>query len=81
MTDVYPAREAPIPGVSGRSISELAEYYGHTDVHYVQARTDLPDFVSGLVKQGDVVLSIGAGDIWRFGEPFVTKLEAGSREE
>jgi len=72
VTDVYPAREAPIDGVDGMTIAGAVTQAGHKDVRYVLDKNDLPDFLSDVVKSGDVVITLGAGDIWRFGEQFMT---------
>ncbi len=67
VTDVYPAREEPIPGVSGNLIAETAQTLGHREVHYVENKNDLPDFVFKILQPGDMVITIGAGDIWKYG--------------
>lgn len=76
LTDVYGAREEPIEGVSGQLIADLALRYGHRDVHYVQDKEKLPDYVAQLVKPGDTVITMGAGDIWRYGQRLLEKLRA-----
>ncbi len=45
VTDVFPAREAPIEGVTGQMISDLARQFGHRDVHYVEDKTVLPAYL------------------------------------
>lgn len=74
-TDVYPAREAPIEGVDGRLIADLARQYGHRDVTYVPDKTDVPDYLLEATRPGDTVITIGAGDIWRYGRQFFEMLE------
>jgi UDP-N-acetylmuramate--alanine ligase len=74
LTDVYGAREEPIEGVSGERLAERAEQFGHRAVHYVPDKTDLPDELLALTEPGDVVLMLGAGDIWRASEAFVELL-------
>ena len=64
LTDVYAAGEASIPGVSGELIAvELNGNYPDVDVMYHPSRSDLADVVAPLVEEGDVVLTLGAGDI------------------
>ncbi|MDX1430638.1 MAG: cyanophycin synthetase, partial [Rhodothermales bacterium] len=65
LTDVYGAREKPIAGVDGTLVADLAREYGHTDVRYVPAVGDLPSVVRSFISSGDVVIFMGAGDIWR----------------
>ena len=75
VTDVYPAREKPIEGVDGRLIADLAQQYGHRDVTYVPDKTDLPGHLLEVTQPGDTVITIGAGDIWRYGRRFFEQLE------
>lgn len=70
VTDVYPAREEPIEGVTGKLISDTAKQYGHRNVHYVEDKTRLPEKLNELVQDGDIVITMGAGDIYRYGEQF-----------
>ena len=75
LTDVYGAREAPIEGVTGGRLAERAEQFGHRAVQYVPDKTDLPDRLLEATEPGDVVLMLGAGDIWRASETFAELLE------
>lgn len=76
VTDVYPSREAPIEGVSGKLIADTAEQYGHNNVNYVENKEEVTKTLKGLVKSGDIVITMGAGDIYRYGEEFVKALES-----
>jgi UDP-N-acetylmuramate--alanine ligase len=76
VTDVYPAREEPIQGVTGELIASAAKQYGHKQVHYVPEKKKLPDFLRGIVRKGDIVITMGAGDIWKYGEEFIKTLKA-----
>jgi UDP-N-acetylmuramate--alanine ligase len=62
VTDVYGAREEPVPGITGELIVDSARDLGAT-VHYVQHRADLVSFLVPRVEEGDMVISMGAGDI------------------
>lgn len=75
VTDVYPSREAPITGVTGKLISDIATTYGHRDVHYVADKTQLPSKLEEIVEEGDIVITMGAGDIYRYGEEFAEKIK------
>jgi UDP-N-acetylmuramate--alanine ligase len=75
VTDVYAAREAPIPGVSGELIaSAVAKDEG--EVFYAPHRADLAALVAELVEPGDLVLTMGAGDITLLPTELATLLEA-----
>jgi UDP-N-acetylmuramate--alanine ligase len=75
VTDVYPAREEPIQGVTGELITNAAKQFGHKDVHYVQDKKRIPEYLKTITKSGDIVITMGAGDIWKFGEEFLRLLQ------
>ncbi len=62
LTDVYAAGEKPIPGVTGALVAQAAEAAG-AEVVYVPLRSELAAAVSGVVGAGDLLLTLGAGDI------------------
>jgi UDP-N-acetylmuramate--alanine ligase len=72
VTDVYPAREEPIQGVTGELIANAAKEYGHKQVHYVAEKKDVPGYLMTITRPGDMVITMGAGDIWKFGEQFIS---------
>ena len=74
LTDVYPAREEPIQGVTGELIANAAKQFGHKDVHYIQDKKQLPEYLKKNTRPGDIVITMGAGDIWKFGEEFLKQL-------
>ena len=78
ITDIYPAREKPIPGVDGKLIADTAQSLGHRNVHYVADKHDLPGYIAKIVKAGDMVITLGAGDIWKYGELLADELKAQS---
>jgi UDP-N-acetylmuramate--alanine ligase len=64
ITDVYPAGEAPIPGVSGKLLVDaLSESDPRKRLVYLPRRTDVAGFLASEVRAGDMVLTLGAGDI------------------
>ncbi|MCI0424581.1 MAG: UDP-N-acetylmuramate--L-alanine ligase [Actinobacteria bacterium] len=62
VTDVYGAREEPVPGITGELVADAAAASGKT-VHYVPHRADLAAFLAPRLDVGDLVVSMGAGDI------------------
>ncbi|MCK5148226.1 UDP-N-acetylmuramate--L-alanine ligase [bacterium] len=74
VTDVYPAREEPIPGITGEIIANEARSLGHKQVIYIPDKEDLPDFLKSIVHEGDLVITLGAGDIVKYGEILIEKL-------
>jgi UDP-N-acetylmuramate--L-alanine ligase len=71
LTDIYPAREPPMPGVSSARIAELLT----KPVRYVPSRHLLPRLVAEVAEDGDVVVGMGAGNIAEFAPKFITELE------
>lgn len=78
LTDIYPAREAPIPGMSSFRIAELVK---DCPVKYVPSRHLLAKEVSKLYKAGDVVVGMGAGNIDRFPGQFMDTWRRGDRKK
>lgn len=74
-TDVYPARETPIEGISGELIADAAKKIGHKNVYYIKDKKDIPSFLDEIKKTGDIIVTMGAGDIWKLGEKFVDMLK------
>ena len=65
--DVYPAREDPIPGVTGELVARAARASGAAAVHYAADRSAAPRVLAGLIRPGDLVLTVGAGDVTEIG--------------
>jgi UDP-N-acetylmuramate--alanine ligase len=65
VTDIYAAREEAIEGISAETISREAEKLGHKQVHYVKDQQDLPLILKEIVQPNDMILTLGAGNIWR----------------
>ncbi|MEQ9279981.1 MAG: UDP-N-acetylmuramate--L-alanine ligase, partial [Balneola sp.] len=78
ITDVYPSREKPIEGVTGKLISDTAEQYGHKNVIYVEDKADVTETLKEISKAGDIIITMGAGDIYKYGEEFANELESGN---
>ena len=71
VNDVYPSREQPIPGVTGELVVEAARRSGHRNVHYSPSWKDSPAVLLENVKEGDVIVTLGAGDVNRLGKQLV----------
>ena len=65
ITDVYPAREKPVEGVTGKLIADAAIQSGHKNVTYISQFNELFAEVSKVLQAGDIVITMGAGDIWK----------------
>ena len=75
LTDIYGAGEAPIPGIDGRTVLEEVQRQSGQDVTYVPEREKLAGFLAGEVQEGDLVITMGAGDIYKTGEELVEMLK------
>jgi UDP-N-acetylmuramate--alanine ligase len=73
--DIYPAREDPIPGVTSELIIEAARAAG-ADVTPVHDKADIPAVVAGMAERGDLVLTMGAGDVTDLGPRILDRLSA-----
>ncbi len=74
LTDIYAASEKPISGVSSESLAATIKKHGQREVSYVADREALPEYLAAIAKPGDIVLSLGAGNIWQAGEGLLNKL-------
>jgi UDP-N-acetylmuramate--alanine ligase len=79
VTDIYPSREAPIEGVDGSLISNTAKNYGHKNVHYIKDKQNLPKELKTITEKGDIIITMGAGDIYRYGEKFVNEITSNQK--
>lgn len=75
VTDIYPAREKPMPGITGDLVCESAKRLGHRDAFYVPKMEDAAPFLRKLVKKDDMVITMGAGDVYMVGEQLLKSLE------
>ena len=74
ITDVYSAGETPLPGVSGKSlVNAVLESYPSKDVTYLPRRDQVAEYLLSSSRRGDIVLTMGAGDIASVGEELVNK--------
>jgi UDP-N-acetylmuramate--alanine ligase len=73
VTDIYAAGEPPIDGVSGELIAEEVRRYGRPPVYYCPDRDELEELVDRLTRPGDVILTIGAGDIGDLGRRLLAR--------
>jgi UDP-N-acetylmuramate--alanine ligase len=78
VTDVYPSREKPIEGVTGKLIADTAEKYGHRNVVYVEDKNAVSDKLKEIIEPGDIIITMGAGDIYISGDTFVDEIESGN---
>jgi UDP-N-acetylmuramate--alanine ligase len=71
--DVFAAREDPVPGVSGALVADAVALPAER-VHYVPRWADVPEVVAGLARPGDLVITMGAGDVTVLGPEVLAEL-------
>lgn len=71
---IYPAGEKPLPGVDSSTLSEAIRSHGHKDVSYAENFEAAVSLAGNIVKDGDIVLTLGAGDVWKVGEEVLAQL-------
>jgi UDP-N-acetylmuramate--alanine ligase len=78
VTDIYPAFEPPIPGITGARLADLVKAHGHPCVRYVP-KDDLRAVIPRLARPGDTVFFLGAGDIGQLCHDMADELRAPGR--
>jgi UDP-N-acetylmuramate--alanine ligase len=74
LTDIYPAGEDRIEGVESKALFEGIREYGHKDVSYLADKGQIVEHLLRILSPGDLVITLGAGDIWQVSEELVKRL-------
>jgi len=74
VTDIYPASEEPIPGVTASALCEAIRRAGHRDARHFSDFDALVDHLAKIARPSDVVLTQGAGSVWKVGEAFLKQI-------
>lgn len=74
LTDVYAAGEDPIPGIDGRTLVEAVKRQTGKDAIYIERIEDIAPYLEGMCEAGDLIISMGAGDIHKAGEELAERL-------
>jgi UDP-N-acetylmuramate--alanine ligase len=75
LTDVYAAGEDPIEGVSGKLIHDQVARRNHREIHYVENWRNVASMLVPRLHSGDMVFTMGAGDIWKLGDQLLEELK------
>jgi len=75
VADIYAASEDPIEGVSSQALVEKIERFGHRHVEYVGPVSNGAAKVREVVQEGDLVLTLGAGNVWQAGDELLRILD------
>jgi len=68
VTDIYAASETPIDGVNAEVLTNRIKSYGHKNAEYIGALENGPQILGGTVREGDLVITLGAGSVHRVGD-------------
>jgi UDP-N-acetylmuramate--alanine ligase len=75
LTDIYPAGEDRIEGVEAKDLFEGLREYGHKNVTYLADKKEIVEHLLRIITAGDLVITLGAGDIWQVSDELVKRLE------
>ena len=73
VTDIYAASEKPIEGVSAVNLCEGIRAHGHQNVIYLSGFDEMTDHLLAMAKPSDVIITQGAGSVWKIGEEFLKR--------
>ncbi|MBW1980846.1 MAG: UDP-N-acetylmuramate--L-alanine ligase [Deltaproteobacteria bacterium] len=75
VTDIYPASEQPIPGVEAAKLATAIQQHGHGNTIFVPDIKEIVPLLLDELAAGDVVLTLGAGNIWQTADELARRLE------
>ena len=75
VTDIYAAGEKRLNGVSGSTVADALIRHGHPSVTYQPDMTAIPAMLRELLQPGDILMTLGAGDVWRLGDELVRSVK------
>jgi UDP-N-acetylmuramate--alanine ligase len=76
LTDIYPAGEQPIEGVTAEALASRIRRHGQRDVTWISDREKLCEHLERVLQPGDIMLTLGAGNVWQVGETMLERLAA-----
>ena len=76
ITKIYPAREKPIDGVNSNLILDELDHLGHNSIYSLEDLNDLNNVLEKIVQPNDMVITMGAGDIWRYSDKYNEYLDS-----
>lgn len=71
LTEIYPAGEEPIPGINGEELRKGISAHRHPDAVYLRERLEIVAYLQKIAKPGMMILTLGAGDVWKVGKVFL----------
>ena len=77
LLDIYAASETPIPGISSQLLYEGIKEHGHRQIYYLPERDQVLPFLRQLTQENDILMTLGAGDVWQISRAFCRLVEPG----
>jgi UDP-N-acetylmuramate--alanine ligase len=71
LLDIYAAGEHPLPGISTTLLYDGIKEHGQREVHYMPVRSTVVPFLRQYLWEGAILLTLGAGDVWKVGQEFL----------
>lgn len=78
VTDIYPAGEKPLRGITGEKLAQAIKKAGHKDTIYIKKLEDIVPHLLKILQKGDIIITLGAGNVWKVGDSL---LKAISKKE
>lgn len=75
LTEIYAASEKPIEGVTAEKLADTIRKHGQKDVTFIADRERITSHLQGIIRKGDLVLTLGAGNLWQIGEELLSSLQ------
>jgi len=75
INDIYSANESPISGISGETIFKEIKKTHHRQIKYLPFKDDILIYLYEMIKPGDIIITMGAGDIWTVGYELAKQLK------
>jgi UDP-N-acetylmuramate--alanine ligase len=77
VTDIYAASETPIEGINAEVLTGRIKSYGHKNAEYIGGLEGAPESLRSCVREGDLVITLGAGSVHRAGDQLLALLREG----
>ncbi len=74
VTEIYPAGEEKIEGINGKVLYDKIKEFGHKDVVFIDDFNDIVEYLKNNIDENSIVITLGAGDIWKIGERLLRKI-------
>jgi UDP-N-acetylmuramate--alanine ligase len=75
VTEIYPAGEDPIAGATGEALYQAIKRKGHMELEFIPDKNQIAAQIAAKLNPGDIVLTLGAGDIYKVGEALIEALK------